>query len=1379
MRAQYDILLLGGDSVETSALEALFGRCEGPRFVVSTAQSVAAFHGLHVPHVLVVGSCAIDATMDALAGHPILKTVPMVVILDKDDPELVCSLASRGAGYVLPKEVLAPKTLSVALLTVARREGFTDPPPSVEPVVPERAEMSDEEAAKLRIVAGLSRALADATALEIPALLEVAAQHMTTGFADGCFIRIRGNGHQRVIVHRNQDAQTFAREVLSPSQLPGSLADDAIARGIPIFLPRIAPELAARFSPDLREYFRRFGAHSLVVVPVRRGTSVVGALGLLRDLDPSPFKEGDIDFAHVCAEHVSLALDQARLVSELAAREANYRALVENSTEGIWRFQIDPGINLELPVVDQVAAMLSSGYLIDCNNAFARMHGYESALYMVGCPLDLVLSTDHPDSTEYLAEFVRSHFRSTQVESFVRGPDGKERYFSNDLSGVFRGGKLVGAWGTRRDVTELKSHEAILARSAQLDQFGRDVVLFVETDTGRVVGANEAAVHAYGYAREDLLRKSVYQLRGNRSKDIVAVQLAEASEHGAIFETEHQRADGTFFPVEVISRRDSSGSRVVMSVVRDVTERKRTEELLHRTSTSLRTLSDASADLMYVKDRDGRLLFANPAKLNVLGKHEDEVIGRTDIEILGDAMGRPIVEHDASVIASGMAIAVEETVNGRTFVSTKTPYRDKSGSIAGIIGVSRDISDRKKVDHPLFDSEDRLLAALEAGQVYAFELQLDSDIVTRTLNCASILGIDGSEATISTSTAHLSRVHPDDVAALEAIVKSLTVKSPSYRTSYRYQRGDGQVVWLEEYGTGMFGSDSQLVSVRGLTVNVTARVEAEQAIREREERLRLAANAAGFGTYVIQLPRMDLDWSPEAKRIAGLAPDTKMSMDLIRRFLHPEDRERVLGKLLASIGPRGPDEIEDEHRLVRADGSVRWVFIKGRTFYDGTGPTRTPVRATGAILDITERKLFGVEREADELRKRFLLDLNAELVVLVEPEELIARATRRLGEQLGVARVVLNEVDLRAGELITHEAYDTRARPPRFERIPFGRFGRVITEAKAGNTVVVTDTRVDPRTAPLADAIYKELGVAASVIAPVHRGGEWLAALVAHNEQPRIWTPQEVRLVREVADLVWPLYENARLLRIAQEAVRLRDEFLSIASHELRTPITAMNLQLEQLRRLFSRNINDVSTERIRSKTDRALRQVDRLSLLVDSLLDVSRIAAGRLVLDLEEFDLRKTVRDVVVGFGESAARARSEITFEAKHPVVGRWDRMRIEQVISSLLSNAVKYGSNKPIRLFLKPHEDVVVLEVQDEGIGISADDAARIFERFGRAEPIANYGGMGLGLYISKQIVEAHGGRIQVESHRGEGAVFRVVLPRLVARSVARAHTVEVPS
>jgi PAS domain S-box-containing protein len=229
-----------------------------------------------------------------------------------------------------------------------------------------------------------------------------------------------------------------------------------------------------------------------------------------------------------------------------------------------------------------------------------------------------------------------------------------------------------------------------------------------------------------------------------------------------------------------------------------------------------------------------------------------------------------------------------------------------------------------------------------------------------------------------------------------------------------------------------------------------------------------------------------------------------------------------------------------------------------------------------------------------------------------------------------------------------------------------------------------------------------------------------------------------------------------------REAIGLREDFLSVASHELRTPLTSLRLEVENLLRFARRSTGEVS-EGIVSRVVRMDAQASRLNHLIDELLDVSRIAAGRIELQIEEVDLAAVVEEVRTRLANEALRRGCTLAVRAQGRATGAWDASRVDQVITNLLSNAIKYGAGKPIEITVEATTDRVALAIHDHGLGIPVEDQDRIFHRFERAASSRNYSGIGLGLWIVRQIVDALGGVVTVESRPDAGSTFTVNLPR----------------
>jgi signal transduction histidine kinase len=234
--------------------------------------------------------------------------------------------------------------------------------------------------------------------------------------------------------------------------------------------------------------------------------------------------------------------------------------------------------------------------------------------------------------------------------------------------------------------------------------------------------------------------------------------------------------------------------------------------------------------------------------------------------------------------------------------------------------------------------------------------------------------------------------------------------------------------------------------------------------------------------------------------------------------------------------------------------------------------------------------------------------------------------------------------------------------------------------------------------------------------------------------------------------------ERERATHELTEAVRLRDQFISTASHELKTPLTSMSLVVQQMRRV-------AKGEHVPDAERRLLvleRHTQRLGRLINGLLDVSRFMENRLPLHFEEFELSDAVRDAASAFDEEVRRSGGKLSIDGSHGIVGEWDRSRVEHIIANLVSNALKYGGGEPIHVSVRASGGDALLVVRDEGMGIPTHDHVRIFERFERGEHGSGYSGFGLGLWIVREFAESMGGSVQVESAPGAGATFTVKLP-----------------
>ena len=249
---------------------------------------------------------------------------------------------------------------------------------------------------------------------------------------------------------------------------------------------------------------------------------------------------------------------------------------------------------------------------------------------------------------------------------------------------------------------------------------------------------------------------------------------------------------------------------------------------------------------------------------------------------------------------------------------------------------------------------------------------------------------------------------------------------------------------------------------------------------------------------------------------------------------------------------------------------------------------------------------------------------------------------------------------------------------------------------------------------------------------------------------------QKVELTKQVAEL-------KQTKEALEQSVRVREEFMSIAGHELKTPLTTLKLQSQIRMRTLEKNRETPFTpETLIKMFDSDNKQIEKLTRLIDDMLDISRISSGKLFIHLERFDLCALIHEIIERNEEQFKLAGNQVKVDySSESISGNWDKFRIEQVITNLFTNAMRYGAGKPIEVKINVNLDHAVIIISDHGIGIAKEDHERIFQRFERATG-QEVSGLGLGLYIVTQIIEAHHGSIKVESHPGQGSSFIIDLP-----------------
>lgn len=506
--------------------------------------------------------------------------------------------------------------------------------------------------------------------------------------------------------------------------------------------------------------------------------------------------------------------------------------------------------------------------------------------------------------------------------------------------------------------------------------------------------------------------------------------------------------------------------------------------------------------------------------------------------------------------------------------------------------------------------------------------------------------------------------------------------------------------------------------------------------------------------------------SDAAKKLSGFdASHWQENPGFFLEHIFPEDHAAFISAVKAAVESGTEQRIE--HRFITADRGIIWL--------------QTGLRASARVNDL-DSEIRGLSVDVTKLK-----EAEKTLLRSKNRSDLLAKASLILGESLdGQNR--MNAISRFAVDQFADLCLIDWLEPAGQRRsIAFGGrlqdFEPSCREAMVAELELEKSFQPDEKPEFFSDLDQEGLlrifgnpdhvhplracGLHTAVRAPLISRGRRLGTIIlgSASEENRFY-PDDVYFLEDFSYRVASAVENARLYLEAESAIRVRDEFLAIASHELRTPLTPLKLQAQQLTRMIrikgESAINIDSITRMVATTNR---QVERLAKLIDSLLDITRISRGKLTLNPVKFELAALLQDVTSRLSSDLESARCELKMEVEPGVSVQWDNFRMEQVVENLVSNALKYAQGKPIELKAWAAGDEVNISVRDFGIGISAEDQHRIFKRFERAVSSSHFGGLGLGLYIVSQIIDAHKGTISVESEVGKGSCFLVTMPKSV--------------
>ncbi|CAM4509260.1 sensor histidine kinase [Corallococcus exiguus] len=557
--------------------------------------------------------------------------------------------------------------------------------------------------------------------------------------------------------------------------------------------------------------------------------------------------------------------------------------------------------------------------------------------------------------------------------------------------------------------------------------------------------------------------------------------------------------------------------------------------------------------------------------------------------------------------------------------------------------------------------------------------------------------------------------------------------------------------------------DPSRVSTPPAGAEVALREEVAQ-LRQEAERLRRLLETAAQVTWSTNPARDALaPISPSWTTFTGQTEEQMRNQGWLLA-LHPDDRA---GALAAWERAReGTQPFATRYRLRRVDGAYVWMLARSIPVL---GPDGSVHEWVGTCIDI-QAQVLGEERAAFLARASELFASSLDASATQESLASLANLSVSALADWCIVDVLRADGHFERVQVVSADPSQAPLAATVQRLTPVPRERPVYPPAVAlatGRSTLATEVTDAVMQSVAQDADHLEtmrrVGIRSLLTVPIMARGHILGALsFLVTTSSRRYGDEDLRFAQELANLAGLAVDNARLLQGAREAIRLRDEFLSVASHELKTPLTPLSLKLQALSRAVKSHPDSPLVPIIEAHVETGHRQVRRLTELMNDLLDVSRISAGTFRLQREEVDVAEVVREVAATFAPRFVLEHCEFQVEAPESVRGCFDRVRLAQVLDHLLDNALKYGPGTPVSVRLVADGPVARLTVRDGGIGISPEQRPRLFERYCRAVSERHYGGLGLGLYLTRTIVEAEGGRVSLDSRLGEGATFMVELP-----------------
>ncbi len=1221
---------------------------------------------------------------------------------------------------------------------------------TIEQAAREKAQIEQQRSAFLAEVSKMLAASFDGETV-----LQNVAELAVNSIADGCSIHlIETDSKVRQVAVAHAEPSTVDKinnlRIRSP-------IDSTAVNGYPLVIRTGKSELIAEVDAEilaagseeieiLREakLSRResldIGSHACV--PLRARGRVMGAISCFTSKFGRRYSAEDMAMLEDLAYRVAIALDNARLYAEAQ------QALSQTSES--------------FALIDSLLEASPLGIcFLDREMRFIRINQVLAELN--GLPAEQHLGEDFrelfPESAVQFAPIIKQVLETGQAVLNVETSgesQGKPGYFGHWLANYYPvknpRGEIIGAGIILAEITAAKQTELALIESeirfrsvVESNMIG---IGFWDAG-GEITEANDALLEMIGYTREDLVSGQIswVELTPPEYGELDRAALKQVAELGscAPYEKEYIRSDGSRFPILVGAGNLQGCTDKGSFFVLDITDRKQAQNQIRENEIHIRRQL-AEIDLVYdttpvglsFVDTNLRYLRINKCLAEINGRSIADHIGRTVREAIPEIadMVEPIYRQVLATQTPVLDLEIKaETLQQPGFVRdwqvSFYPVCDESGTLLGVSSVVAEITDRNQAKRVIQQSEAIFRRLLESNIFGVAIGDFSGRIAYANDSLLKMVGYTRSEQL--SGQMRWDRMTPPEYLHLDAkAAQEIRDKGVATPFKKEYIRKDGSRVPILMGGTILCPDDRAPETIVAFYIDLTeiARVEAE--LKNNQKRLQIAQQAGRIGTFEWNIQTNRVSWAPELEALYGLrAGSFDGSYETWIAMVHPDDR--AVTEQQARARATSGSELDMEFRICRPDGDVRWIACRATVFQDDRG---RPLLAIGVNVDISDRK------QAEEARSQ----INQTLEALIRACPL---AITVLGADDGIVKMwnpaaerIFGWAESEAvGQFVPSIPSDKRE-----------EFMVNLAGIRAGNAIAGMETQRQRK-----DGSSIDIGLWATPVRDGKGNINCMSILADISDRKQAEAERAGLLDREQA------------ARAQAEAINgLKDEFLATLSHELRTPLNAILGWAQILRR-------GKYTEASLATGLEAIERQSRVQVqLVEDLLDVSRIIQGKLALKPGWFDMVKTI-EVALNAVNFVAEGKSVTVSSEFDPAVGlMWgDTQRLQQVVSNLLTNAVKFtpaGGTVQVHLSAvsvtdSPSPNYVQITVSDTGKGISAEFLPYVFDRFRQADGSITRAdsGLGLGLAIVRHLVELHCGTVRAESPgEGLGATFTVMLP-----------------